>query len=82
MENQNEMDKVIENMMNHVCDCICQYPEKAANEEELSEICSNCQMGKHVYNISNTYNGLTDNQLQDQDMNWKNHILGRFSKVI
>ncbi|MFW6680640.1 hypothetical protein ACOAOT_23745 [Lacrimispora sp. AGF001] len=82
MADQNEMDIVIENMMGYVCDCICQYPAKASNEEELSEICRNCQMGRHVYNILNTYNGQTVTQLQDQDINWKNHILDRFSKVI
>ena len=56
MVDQNEMDIVIENMMSYVCDSICQYPAKAENEEELSEICSNCQMGKHVCDITNTYN--------------------------
>jgi hypothetical protein len=63
MANQSEMDKVIEDMMGYVCDYICQYRAKAKNEEELSEICNDCQMGKHVCDILNIHNAV--GQLQE-----------------
>lgn len=63
MANQSEMNKVIEDMMGYVCDCICQYRVKAKNEEELSEICNDCHMGKHVCDILNIDN--TVGQLQE-----------------
>lgn len=81
MENQSEMDIIVESMMNHVCDDICIFPKESKSEAELEVICAECQMGKHICNILNTYNGLADRKQTDQDANWKKNIVDRFMRV-
>jgi len=52
------MDKITEEMMEHVCDHLCRFPWEISDQEEMDAICDSCEMGKHVCNILNEYNGL------------------------
>ena len=58
MKETTAMDKITEEMMEHVCDKICRFPWKISDQEEMDAICDSCEMGKHVCNILNEYNGL------------------------
>ena len=61
MEEDSKMDVITVAMMKHVCDEICRFPrQEGITQEELEDICASCQMGQHVCNILNTYNGLND----------------------
>lgn len=51
----NEMDKVLEKMMEHICDDICRFRKEVSTQEDLEAVCANCEMGKHICNILNCY---------------------------
>lgn len=38
-EKLNEMDKVIEKMMEHVCDDICRFKREVSSQEDLEAVC-------------------------------------------
>jgi hypothetical protein len=63
MVEQNEMEKIVTSMMEHLCDYRCRFPWEIERKEDLEEICAGCQMGQHVCDIVNTYNTAT--QLQE-----------------
>ena len=44
------MDELLEEMFAHVCDKLCKYPN-AADEEELEDICCECEIGRYVNEI-------------------------------
>lgn len=56
MADQNEMEKIVTPMMEHVCDHLCRFPWEIERKEDLEEVCAECQMGQYVCNILNTYN--------------------------
>ena len=56
MADQNEMDKIVTPMMEHLCDHLCRFPWETERKEDLEDICANCKMGQYVCNILNTYN--------------------------
>ena len=56
MAEQNEMEKIVTPMMEDICDHLCKHPYRVKNEEAMEEICAECQMGKYVCLILNTYN--------------------------
>lgn len=56
MEDQNEMDQVLSPMMEHICDNLCRFPKEVPDQDALEELCAECQMGKYVCLILNTYN--------------------------
>lgn len=56
MADQNEMDKIVTPMMEDICDHLCRFPKEVPDQEALEEICAECQMGKYVCLILNTYN--------------------------
>ena len=58
MKETTAMDKITEEMMEHVCDHLCRFPWEISDQEEMDAICDSCEMGKHVCNILNEYNGL------------------------
>ncbi len=60
MANQNEMDKIVTPMMEHLCDHLCRFPWETERKEDLEDICAECQMGQYVCDILNTYNRLND----------------------
>ncbi|WP_313583663.1 hypothetical protein [Lacrimispora sp.] len=75
MADQNEMKKIVTPMMEDICDHFCKYPYKVKNEGELEEICAECQMGKYVCLILNTYN--TASQLQTAAEVVRNELMMR-----
>ena len=46
-----EMDNIVENMAEYICDHICQKPK---------EITEECDIGSHICNILNQYNKIND----------------------
>lgn len=52
---ENEMDKITTEMAEYICDKLCIYPQ-TKQEDELEEICCECEMGKFVCDICNKYN--------------------------
>jgi len=60
MKETTAMDKITEEMMEHVCDHLCRFPWEISDQEEMDAICDSCEMGKHVCNILNEYNRLND----------------------
>ncbi|MBW4847970.1 MAG: hypothetical protein KZY87_20625 [Lachnospiraceae bacterium] len=62
MAEQNDMEKIVTSMMEHVCDHLCRFPLEIEHEDDLGECCANCRMCNYVGDIRNTYNA-TD-QLQ------------------
>lgn len=56
MENQNEMEKIVTPMREDICDHLCRFPKEVPDQEALAELCAECQMGKYVCLILNTYN--------------------------
>lgn len=59
-QERSEMDKLVESMMEHVCDHLCRFPREQINQEQLEEICAECQMGEYVCGIQNAYNRIND----------------------
>lgn len=41
------MDKILEEMMEYICDKRCRYPNEV-NQEELDEICDQCAMNEYI----------------------------------
>ncbi len=39
------MEQIVEEMMEYVCDCLCKH-RTGADQEELDEICCECEMGR------------------------------------
>jgi len=60
MKETTAMDKITEEMMEHVCDHLCRFPWEISDQEEMDEICASCEMGKHVCDILNEYNRLNN----------------------
>ena len=60
MKETTVMDKITEEMMEHVCDKICRFPWEISDREEMDEICAGCKTKKYVGDILDTYNGLND----------------------
>jgi len=69
MKETTVMDKITEEMMEHVCDKICRFPWEISDQEEMDEICAGCKTKKYVGDILDTYNGLNDfGQIQRGDL--------------
>lgn len=56
-----EMDNIVENMAEYICDHICQKPKEITDTEELEAYCAEeCDIGSHICNILNQYNEIND----------------------
>jgi len=75
MAEQNEMEKIVTPMMEDICDQLCKHPYRVKNEEAMEEICAECQMGKYVCLILNTYNAAS--QLQTAAEVVRNELIMR-----
>lgn len=54
------MDGITTEMMEHICDNLCKYPDQLS-EEELEDKCTtDCKMGRFVCDILNQYNKVND----------------------
>ena len=49
------MDGITTEMMEHICDNLCKYPDQL-NGEKLEDKCAECKMGRFVCDILNQYN--------------------------
>lgn len=56
-----EMDNIVENMAEYICDHICQKPKEITDAEKLEDYCAEeCDIGSHICNILNQYNKIND----------------------
>nr|DAL72579.1 MAG TPA: hypothetical protein [Caudoviricetes sp.] len=53
------MDGITTEMMEHICDDLCKYPDQLS-EMELEDKCAECKMGRFVCDILNQYNKVID----------------------
>lgn len=53
------MDGITTEMMEHICDDLCKYPDQL-NGEKLEDKCAECKMGRFVCDILNQYNKVND----------------------
>ena len=60
MSDQNDMEKIVAPMMEHLCDPLCRFPWETERKEDLEDICAGCQMGQYVCDILNTYKQVND----------------------
>lgn len=56
MVDQNEMEKIVTPMMEHLCDHLCRFPWEVERKEDLEDICAECRMDRYTNDILNTYN--------------------------
>lgn len=56
MSEQNIMEKTTTEMAEYICDKLCKEPLKAKSQEELEEVCCECQLGSFICGILNEYN--------------------------
>jgi len=48
-----ELLKILESMMEYICESLCRYPKEVTDQEELDEICGSCEMNGHTSDILN-----------------------------
>ena len=53
------MDGITTEMMEHICDALCKYPDQLSGME-LEDKCAECKMGRFVCDILNQYNKVID----------------------
>jgi len=51
---ENKMDTITTEMMEHICDHLCRFPREMS-QEELDEHCCGCKMGQYVCDILNEH---------------------------
>lgn len=56
----NEMLRILQPMMEHICNNMCVMPKKGYSQEKLDEVCDGCELGQHICNILNTYDRVND----------------------
>lgn len=57
-----EMDKLIDEMMNYICDELCRYPRYAESQEELDQACAGCRLCEFRQRIMDTYDRMVEKQ--------------------
>jgi len=60
MAEQNEMEKIVTPMVEHVCDHLCRFPWEIERKEDLEEVCAGCQMDQYTNRILNQYDKIND----------------------
>ncbi|NSH05451.1 hypothetical protein [Mediterraneibacter gnavus] len=53
------MDGITAEMMEHICDNLCRYPDQLS-AMELEDECAECKMSRFVCDILNQYNKVND----------------------
>lgn len=65
---KNEMQEIILQMMEHICDNLCVHPKRTdITEEGLEDICTDCKIYQYVTDIQNTYDRLSDQEHQTDE---------------
>jgi len=61
---QTNMDKITTDLAEFICDKVCIHPKNVSDtvitQDELEDICAECEMSKHICNVLNEYNGLNE----------------------
>lgn len=47
------MDEITMEMMEYICDNLCRHPREVEDQDELDDICAECEMGQFVCDILN-----------------------------
>ena len=55
-EKNTDMDQITTEMMEHICDNLCKHPCNAEDQEELDDICAECEMAKFICDVLNLHN--------------------------
>lgn len=48
-----KIEEITTEMMEHVCDKLCKYPVETMDQEELEDICCECEMGRFSSELLN-----------------------------
>lgn len=51
MAEKKTMEQLTEAMMEHCCDKLCKYPHEVEDQDELDDICCECEMEEFVDEI-------------------------------
>lgn len=43
----------IDSMVNHVCNALCKFPDMLKNQDELDDVCDECELGGYVCRLLN-----------------------------
>ena len=54
-EKNTDMDQITTEMMEYICDNQCKHPYNAEDQEELDDICAECEMAKFICDILNLH---------------------------
>lgn len=49
--NNNEMLRILEPMMHHICNRLCIMPRKGYDQDKLEKVCADCEMGQYSVDI-------------------------------
>ena len=79
---ENIVESLTTEMMEHICDNLCKYPEdKSLTQEELDNICDGCKMGQFVCGICNGYNEINDLEKKQSDVLEEYRVIGTAEEV-
>ena len=53
---ETKMDRITTEMAEHICDNLCKHPCQNLDQEELEEICADCELGHYICDILNEHN--------------------------
>ncbi|MBS4981549.1 MAG: hypothetical protein KHZ72_09455 [Lachnospiraceae bacterium] len=69
------MDGITTEMMEHICDNLCKYPNQLSGEQ-LEDKCAECKMGRFVCDILNQYNNCAKllEQMQELKRDREDHF--------
>lgn len=76
----NEMEKIMEEMAEYVCDNICRHRTDAGpDQDRMDDICAECEMGDHVCHVLNEYERVKGGR--ERTAPWSDRMMNRFMKV-
>ena len=53
---ETKMDRITTEMAEHICDNLCKHLCQNLDQEELEEICADCELGHFICDILNEHN--------------------------
>ena len=73
----NEMEKIMEEMAEYVCDNICRHRTDLVR---MDDICAECEMGDHVCHVLNEYER-AKRRNGEESVSWPDRMMNRFLQV-
>ena len=73
----NEMEKIMEEMAEYVCDNICRH---RTDQDRMDDICAECEMGDHVCHVLNEYER-EKRRNGEESVSWPDRMMNRFLQV-